>query len=160
MNHRETEGIMAFGFPASAEAIEWYDGCSRGELLDALEDAFEALNWQADYLDPFSLTVLVRMNWWSWGERLSIKVSDGIVHIRSACVLPTQCLDWGKNQRNVEQLLLRLAEIINRRTGGQCVPRRGDISHEQGIYPAQIRSVREPVPNRPAAPPAPSSIDP
>jgi hypothetical protein len=151
---------MAFGFPAYAEAVECYDGCSRGELLDALDDALEALNWRADYLGLSSLTARVRMNYWSWGERLTIAVSDEILHVRSECVLPTQCLDWGKNQRNVEQLFLLLAEILNPRTGGQCVPRRGEKPHEQGIYPAHIRGVRGSVPYRPATPPAPSSVDP
>ncbi len=150
---------MAFGFPAYAEAVERYDGCSWSELLDALDDVLEALNWRAAYSGPSSLTAHVPLNYWSWGERLTIEVSDGIVYVRSECIMPTQCFDWEKNERNVEKFLLRLEEIINQRTGGQCVPRRREKLHEQGIYPAQIRGVRRPIPDRPAAPPAPPSAD-
>jgi hypothetical protein len=30
---------------------------------------------------------------------------EGIVWVESRCRLPTQCLDWGKNQRNVNAFL-------------------------------------------------------
>ena len=42
----------------------------------------------------------------SWGENMTIQpLAPNIVRIRSQCGLPTQCIDWGKNERNVKRLV-------------------------------------------------------
>jgi hypothetical protein len=48
----------------------------------------------------------VGANLWSWGERISVEIGrGGTVWVESTCRLPTQCFDWGKNQRNVDGFL-------------------------------------------------------
>ena len=46
----------------------------------------------------------VGFNLWSFGETVTATPAAGYLLLRSTCVMPTQCLDWGKNRRNVEAL--------------------------------------------------------
>ncbi len=42
----------------------------------------------------------------SWGETMTIApLAPNVLRIRSECGLPTQCIDWGKNERNVKKLV-------------------------------------------------------
>jgi hypothetical protein len=147
---------MAFGFPAYAEDVGRYDA-SGGELLDAVDQALEELGWDADYTGPSSLSARVGANWLSWGERVSIDVRDGKVRVRSECVLPTQCIDWGKNRKNVDRLLDRLDLVLSRSPAVRRAAKKKEPSHEQGIQHDRRRGV---VSDRPAASPAPPPADP
>lgn len=158
---------MAFGFPPYAKTVVSYENLSRGELLDAVGEALEILNWPANHVGPCSRIARVRMDFpilhfIHWGEFLAIEVSDGTVYIRSESSHLGRTFfgfDWGQNQRNIKKLLRCLTAIINQRTRGQRIPRREEKLHEQGIYPAHIRGVYRSVPDRSPAPPAPSSAD-
>jgi hypothetical protein len=45
----------------------------------------------------------------SWGEQIVIApLAPNVVRIRSECSLPTQCIDWGKNKKNVMRLIQTL----------------------------------------------------
>lgn len=44
-------------------------------------------------------------NFFSWGEKIIILFQDEIVSVRSKCKLPTQILDWGKNKKNVKNII-------------------------------------------------------
>jgi hypothetical protein len=58
----------------------------------------------------------VGVNFWSWGEQVSVEIDrEGTVQIESRCRLPTQCLDWGKNQRNVDAFLKLVEEKVGQR---------------------------------------------
>ncbi len=52
-------------------------------------------------LNEGEITFNTRANLYSWGEKIKIRFSEGIVVISSQCKLKTQILDWGKNKRNV-----------------------------------------------------------
>lgn len=42
----------------------------------------------------------------SWGEKMTITpLAPNVVRVRSECGLPTQCIDWGKNAKNVRSLI-------------------------------------------------------
>jgi hypothetical protein len=104
---------MAFGFPAYAEDVIDVD-LPRDELRRMVKRTLESLRWRYDPGAKNSLVAKVGVNFWSWGERVRIKLGpDGEVFVRSQCALVTQCIDWGKNQRNVDQFLDRLEEVID-----------------------------------------------
>jgi hypothetical protein len=126
---------VAFGFPAYADDEERY-AVPVGELLDAVALAMEELGWAFEQTAPATLSARVSTSLWSWGERVTVRVArDGTVAIRSACRLVTQCFDWGKNRRNVNTFLDRLARVLDRRPRA---PAEGD-SHGQRITPADER---------------------
>ena len=55
----------------------------------------------------------LRMNFWSFGERLQIAITEGgKVTAQSECVMPTQVFDWKKNQRNLSVLFEHVSEYL------------------------------------------------
>ena len=45
----------------------------------------------------------------SWGETMTVTpLAPTVVRVRSECGLPTQCIDFGKNERNVKKLVQAL----------------------------------------------------
>lgn|GEM_PF-1793246 len=58
---------------------------------------------------PGVLSASIKLNWLSYGENVTIgvaEVPDGTgVRVRSECSFPLQAFDWGKNKKNVEQIL-------------------------------------------------------
>jgi hypothetical protein len=130
---------MTFGFPAYFEATEHYD-CERGELLDAVERALDALGWKFDYTGPASLNVSVSVNFWSWGEQMTVHArKDGTLEVRSQCRLPTQCIDWGKNRRNVNTFLERLDRVLARRARARERAESQDAPEPNAMPPREER---------------------
>ena len=50
------------------------------------------------------------MSLWSWGENISIAMRpyndmQTVVEVMSMCSMPTQVIDWGRNSRNLQDLM-------------------------------------------------------
>lgn len=64
------------------------------------------------YLNPPTITASTGIGAFSWGEKLLVhlsRVPDGTeVMVRSECAFPLQLVDYGKNRKNVEQILRAL----------------------------------------------------
>lgn len=102
---------MAFGFPARHR--EDIDIVVPGvPALDVAVGACERLGWSVASRTDNELEARVGANLLSWGERLIVReVSPGSLSIESRCRLPTQCLDWGKNKKNVVEYLRELRDV-------------------------------------------------
>lgn len=65
---------------------------------------------------PDLMTLTVRLSFWSFGERVTVALGsvDGcsLVDITSSCVLRTQILDWGKNERNVRRFFDEIDKVL------------------------------------------------
>ena len=104
---------MTFGFPARASS-ELAFKAEPGLLRRCVLRALTALGWQITLEEEREIQAAVSLNLWSWGEQLRVEISDdGAVRATSRCAFPLQCLDWGKNRRNVarflEQVQMQLA---------------------------------------------------
>ena len=103
---------MAFGFPAYHEDEVSYKGVKANDLRRCITEALVELTWIADEDDDlwFGNT---GMNLWSYGENIKIeRHAGGRVTIRSECKMPTQCIDWGRNKRNVNLFFERLEDYV------------------------------------------------
>jgi hypothetical protein len=101
---------VAFGFPAYHVADislplpitdEWigYTAQAAGLVFQGRRQEPAGWYW----------SVTANMDLMSWGSNVKIwALGAQQIRIRSECVLPTQCIDWGKNQEVVQ----RLANII------------------------------------------------
>jgi hypothetical protein len=99
---------MAFGFPASAEATRVLR-LPQGELAQAVRNALAALGWCYREISPAVFEAKTGVNLWSWGESVRIVICpDGAVQAVSQCSFLLQCIDWGKNQRNLDRLFSQL----------------------------------------------------
>lgn len=64
------------------------------------------------FVQPPTITASTGVGVWSWGEKLLVhlsRVPEGTqVHVRSECAFPLQLVDYGKNRKNVEQIVAGL----------------------------------------------------
>ena len=98
---------MAFGFPAY-----YKEELKISDVHDFRENLEKALA-----KTPFTILqknedrINLKVGWtvWSWGEKIIIDLSKHEnVTIRSKCIFPLQCIDYGKNKENVELLIKRI----------------------------------------------------
>jgi hypothetical protein len=100
---------MTFGFPAHF-ADSRPSQLQHEELVCLVRAALDELGWRYEFASrsevrasTSSLKVL--------GEILRIEIlPDGVVMVESKCGLPSQCLDWGKNKRNVQRFIAQLEQ--------------------------------------------------
>jgi hypothetical protein len=77
---------------------------SSDDVLAAVRYALRRTSRKEVQRSDKRITFSVPMSWWSWGERVTIDLeNDGNVTVFSKCVC--QLYDWGKNQRNAEEIL-------------------------------------------------------
>ena len=96
---------MSFGFPAYyVEKISGIDASV--PLLKVVRYAVNSLDWTIETDSEGIIIAKIGFNIWSWGERVEIDffMQDEIT-IKSSCVRFTQCIDWGKNKRNVKKFV-------------------------------------------------------
>jgi hypothetical protein len=99
---------MTFGFPAyySDECIVRKTGVN---LENAVADVLRELKWELSEDSTHGMTARIGGGLRTWGEVVNIEfVSGNTVRITSKCVMPTQCLDWGKNKSNVSKFIAAL----------------------------------------------------
>lgn len=99
---------MAFGFPASyTEVIDTVG--SRNDTRASVIGVFEALGWRYAGLGPDLYEVRMSVNPSSWGETLTVRITDeGTVIVTSKCWF-FQLFDWGQNKRNVREFTARFS---------------------------------------------------
>lgn len=98
---------MTFAFPA------FHENRLAGTFdAEAVESAMRQLRWSDIHRDGGSVVGKVGFNVWSFGETVTATLAPDHVVLRSTCVLPTQCIDWGKNRRNVEALQAALKQGV------------------------------------------------
>lgn len=103
---------MAFGFPAYAVERKWFEFDNQF-MLDAILNTLKVLNWRCESVLPYEVIAKISVNIFSWGEKLTVsRAADGTLMARSEGVLPTQCIDWGKNERNVKRFFEELDRSV------------------------------------------------
>lgn len=81
----------------------------RGSVdIDRVIRAAKASRFHLKLNSDTSATFHSRFNWRSWGERLDVELSivnrEMLVDVTSVCRLPTQIVDFGRNESNVVRL--------------------------------------------------------
>lgn len=94
---------MTFAFPAFHEMV-----LERAHTVESIEAAMRRSGWNSIQQTPTGASCAVSFNIWSFGEKVEVTCDASHTVLRSSCVWPTQCLDWGKNRRNLEMLVAAL----------------------------------------------------
>ena len=102
---------MAFGFPAYSQLVVTY-GKDDDELSKLVYLTIESLNWKILTDEAHYMTGKTINGTLSFGERIYIEIKEGKVGFRSECVIPTQCVDFGKNKKNVELFFSAMKENL------------------------------------------------
>lgn len=102
---------MAFGFPAYHTERYPAKAASADELRQIVKEVLRTLSWSLKSENGNGIRASSSIGLKSWGEVIQIELlPDNAIVITSKCVLPTQCLDWGKNKENVTRFLAELGK--------------------------------------------------
>ena len=94
------DAAMSFGFPAYHEEDIQLPAPLTPHTIPSV---FQRLGWAGSAnQEGRSWRAASSMNLASWGEEIAvIWIAEAVIRVRSQCSMPTQCLDWGKNKKNV-----------------------------------------------------------
>ncbi len=102
---------MAFGFPAFHTERYSAKTTTSEELRHLVKEVLRTLSWPVKSETGNRIQASSSLNFKSWGEVIHIELlPDNAIVITSKCVLPTQCLDWGKNKDNVNRFLAEIGK--------------------------------------------------
>ena len=117
---------MAFGFPARFEIKRDLAG-SRESAREAVRHAFDVLGWSYTSDGPDRFRATIGVNFSSWGEAFTVTLQEGAIRVESACTMPMQIFDWGKNKQNVDQFLTHFVPAESRNQKLETTP----TSHDE-----------------------------
>ena len=83
------------------------------QLIELAGEALKSLGLPYERPLPNRFVARTAFGFWSLGEQVVIEVDpNGTVTVRSDSVWSTQILDWGRNRRNVNEVLYYLATAV------------------------------------------------
>ena len=101
---------MAFGF--SPKNVQEYklDNLDKEHFLVFAIEAASELDWNVSFISETGFIAYTKFSMSSWSEEVTIKVDNGVANIKSECT-GAQIMDWGKNKRNVNELIYVIERI-------------------------------------------------
>ena len=101
---------MAFGLTPKHVHEYQLENLDEKHFLVLALDAAKKLNWNIGFVNKTGFIAYTKFSMTSWSEEVSVKIENGIANIKSQCT-GSQLMDWGKNRKNVEQLLETIEEV-------------------------------------------------
>lgn len=128
---------MAFGFPAYFTESRIFN-LAQDELMNDVKAALDSLGWRYRFLSATELEASISISLSSWGERLKIEfLPGGVLKVKSKCVYPLQCFDWGKNRDNVQTFFAKLLRLKELRESIGAPERTPVVFDERGLSPIE-----------------------
>jgi hypothetical protein len=107
--------MAMFGFPPSATAEVRLPELSRDEIIRVAERILDDLGWHISSVEEDRISVRTGTGIWFFGDQMTVDVTQrGTVTVHSRCIWPTQLIDFGRNDQNVERFLERLERKLDR----------------------------------------------
>ncbi len=101
---------MAFGLPPKfVQDFNFGNSDKEHFLVIAIETAFR-LGWGVDFVSENGFIAYTKISWSSWGEEITVKISNGTVNIKSECI-GSQIIDMDKNKKNVNMLITTIERL-------------------------------------------------
>ena len=87
----------------------------REDIIRLSERILDDLGWHINFVEDDRIQVRTGRGIWFFGDRMTVDVSDrGTVQVFSQCIWPTQIIDFGRNDRNIECFLDRLERRLDK----------------------------------------------
>ena len=104
-----------FGFPPSATGEARFPEHTRADVIRVAERILDDLGWHINFVDEDRISVRTGSGIWVFGDEMTVDVSQrGTVTVYSKCIWPTQLIDFGRNDQNVERFLDRLERKLDK----------------------------------------------
>lgn len=100
---------MAWGISPKKSASVPLGDFGTDKYLAIVYQALENLNWKVSYADENGLIAFTPISWESYSEQITVRIKNGIAHIKSECVGYQAFLyDYGKNEKNIDTLITEI----------------------------------------------------
>ena len=101
---------MAFGFSPQYAQDYQLEGLDREHFLAIAIEAIDRLELKLSKVTSSGILVYTKMSAYSWSEEITLTFGIDKVTVRSQCT-GNQLFDWGKNRRNVQDLILEIKHV-------------------------------------------------
>ena len=101
---------MAFGFSPQYAQDYQLEGLDREHFLAIAIEAIDRLELKLSKVTSSGILVYTKMSAYSWAEEITLTFGIDKVTVRSQCT-GNQLFDWGKNRRNVQDLILEIKHV-------------------------------------------------
>ena len=103
---------MAFGLsPKHIEDLP-LDNLTTEQFLVLAIEAAKKLEWNVGYTSETGFIAFTKFSMSSWSEEVKVKIDGNNANLKSECT-GSQIVDWGKNKKNIENLVLTFNELKN-----------------------------------------------
>jgi rhomboid protease GluP len=103
---------MAFGLsPKHIEDLP-LDNLTTEQFLVLAIEAAKKLDWNVGYTSETGFIAFTKFSMSSWSEEVKVKIDDNKANLKSECT-GNQIADWGKNKKNIENLISTFNELRN-----------------------------------------------
>ncbi|MFI5159360.1 MAG: rhomboid family intramembrane serine protease [Sphingobacteriales bacterium] len=101
---------MAFGFSPKYITNISFENLTHQQFLVLAIEAATQLGWNVGYKSETGFIAYTPFSLSSWSEEVKVEIVDDSAILKSECT-GTQMVDWGKNKRNVEDLVNTFDEL-------------------------------------------------
>ena len=128
---------MAFGLSPKHIQDLPLDSLTIEQFLVIAIEATKKLDWNVGYTSENGFIAFTKFSMNSWSEEVKVKIEDGNANLKSECT-GSQFVDWGKNKKNIENLIATIAELKNTLTSEELVQKYDElkpnlVSKEQDV---------------------------
>ena len=103
---------MAFGLsPKHIEELP-FDNLTTEQFLVLAIEAAKKLEWNVGYTSETGFIAFTKFSMSSWSEEVKVKIDGNNANLKSECT-GSQMVDWGKNKKNIENLVSTFNELKN-----------------------------------------------
>ena len=128
---------MAFGLsPKHIEELP-LDNLTTEQFLVLAIEAAKKLEWNVGYTSETGFIAFTKFSMSSWSEEVKVKIDGNNANLKSECT-GSQMVDWGKNKKNIENLVSTFNELKNSFTPEELVQKYEElkptlVSKEQDV---------------------------
>lgn len=131
---------MAFGFPPKYIHDEPLDTFTPQQFLVLIHEGAKQLNWEIGDISKTGFIAYTKFSMSSWSEKVRVEIDSYMASIKSECT-GNQIADWGKNQKNINNLLAAFDELKASLTTEELTQKYEDLN---ALMPAEQDDVSVP----------------
>lgn len=128
---------MAFGFAPKYMLDYQIEGLEQEHFLVVALEAAASLSWNVSQVNENGFTAYTNFSMSSWSEEITVKMEHGIANIKSECT-GNQLIDWGKNKKNVNNLIAEIEIVKAQLSPEEVAARSGEMQKEYAAHTIDV----------------------
>jgi rhomboid protease GluP len=101
---------MAFGISPKYQEQILLDNLTPQHFLTLMAEAVKKLGWDIGHTSPIGFVAYTGFSMASFSEEVKVTIDGDTANLKSECT-STQMVDWGKNKRNIQELVATFNQL-------------------------------------------------